>query len=99
MPNGGYPKHLLVAFRGSELRLHARGTSVELLQYVPALPGSADRPQPVPLSTLTREQVGALLYHLLYWNGSIGADLRESLSHGSLPIQPQFAVSNCLYDY
>ena len=62
-----------------------------------ALP--TDRPRPVSLSSLSREQVGALIYHLLYWNGPVNADLRTALDLGRLPVRPQFPTRGCLYDY
>lgn len=99
MPNGGYPLHFLAPIPGTDLALHAGGTDVELLQYTPAEPGSTARPRPASLGSLSREQIGALTHHLLYWSGPLTADLRAALSGGRLPIRPQFHARGCLYDY
>jgi hypothetical protein len=99
MPNGGYPMQFGAQLSGTDLVLHVNGTDVALMRFPAAEPGSTTRPFPVTVCTLTKEQVGGLVYHLLYWNGSISPELRGDLRSGVVPITPQYRTRGCLYDY
>ena len=99
MPNGGYPLQLLTPIAGTDLAIHVRATEVALWQQVPTCDAADTPPTFVSLAALTADQVGALAYHLLYWNGPVNADLRTALDLGRLPVRPQFHTRGCLYDY
>jgi hypothetical protein len=90
MPNGGYPKHLLVVLPKSDLALRSDGFKVEVVRRSSPKNGES-RPSLESIGAFSSEQIGALVYHLKYWRGSVEA-VRTSRF-------PYFTTPGCFYDY
>ena len=99
MPDGGYPLQLLLPFAGSDLLLHIRSTRVSLVRRIPANNDTGARPTFERVADLTKEQAGALAFHLLYWSGTVSHGVLAGLPGGRLPVRPQFRSAHCRYDY
>ncbi len=101
MPNGGYPMHLLTPIQGGDLALHAQGSEVHLLhrREQEATDHNQGRPTWDDRGALSRDQVGALLYHLAYWTGAVKHDDLRNLSAALFRGRRISTLPGCIYDY
>jgi hypothetical protein len=90
MPNGGYPLHFLAVLRGTGLALRSNGRHLELVKSVRPASGE-EKAQLEVVGEFSRDQMSALVYHLTYWGGVLGAGKPLGL--------PQFKAAGCVYDY
>ena len=95
MPNGGYPMQLLLPVLETGVAIHIRAGEVSVWQRA----ASDDDRHWEPLGTLTSEQVGALIYHLAYWNPGTNADVLAALRSSRSRVRPAFTSHDCLYEY
>jgi hypothetical protein len=101
MPNGGYPMHLLTPIQGTNLALHVKGSDVQLLQRreAEATDHTNHRTHWNSRGALTRDQVGAILYHLSYWSGAVAHGDLTTLSTALFRGRHIPTLPGCIYDY
>lgn len=101
MPNGGYPMHLLTPIQGTNLALHVKGSDVQLLQRreLEVTDPEHRRPHWDSRGALTRDQVGAILYHLSYWSGAVAHGDLTTLSTALFRGRHISTLPGCIYDY
>lgn len=97
MPNGGYPRHLLLPMN-ADLALRFSGAEATLQRLERPAPGQT-RPSWTTIGDLSAEQLRALLFHLDYWGGNHDAQHGVEMRFLREQVRPQYHAKGCLYDY
>ena len=97
MPNGGYPKHLLLRL-SDEFELYINGKDISLVHREPK-PDSDWKMTWTTLGSLDSRQLQALLYHLSYWGGNTKHGEFVRIKYDDVWVAPQYGHGGCLYDY
>lgn len=97
MPNGGYPRHLLLRL-SPEFELHIQEDKVALIHREP-VPDSTWKMTWTSFGDLDSPQVQAMLYHLAYWGDDHSRENRTRIKFDGSWVRPQYGHSGCLYDY
>lgn len=97
MPNGGYPLSLVLGFpERPDVVLHVRGARLDLTRWE-TLEDGRRVISSEGFGTLTREQVGALAYHLVYW--ILGDEFANEVRLSRRGVGPRWSTPGVTYDY
>lgn len=99
MPNGGYPLHLSVLLNDLELVLGVTGTEVTVWKVTQVERHGRREEESEQVAVLSKVQVDALLFHLVYWHCGGNHRVLDTLAAHGLDVRPQHSAPGYRYAY